>query len=419
MRKFNGLRSIRRLIELILGRLAQKEEQLEEIERQLVLEMWNQGGNEDMDISWVASQESVNALQADVTAIKEDIGGIKNSLTSVISKLDAIGPAVDPFYGYEVAPLGEISKWTYTLDDTNETVTLSSYIGTDPEVVVYDAYTMDGGDIYRTIITPNSTDIANHLISANSRSIITSFRICNNTIDRVGTSFLFRDCTALEVIDFGENFDASPLTSIARMFSECSSLRQIIGFEKLDLSNVTNLLNAFYDCTSLEAINLSALAGNAITSIDTAFYNCSSLTSLDLSMINTSGCTKFMNLFYGCSSLKSINLSGFDVSGAGYSNNYGMFEGCSSLETLDLRSFNISAWTSLKNMFKDCSSLVSVDLTSFNTAKVSGFQDMFANTTSLQQVLVSRSAGWTLVNGSTGATYWFNGSNISEVTYVD
>ena len=94
-------------------------------------------------------------------------------------------------------------------------------------------------------------------------------------------SFMFADCSSLEVIEFDmatsveddmllekgrftpsrDNFLTGSVTNMAGMFEGCKSL-QSFYLQNLDVQSVTNFSDMFAGCTSLENTNLKGLAAN-------------------------------------------------------------------------------------------------------------------------------------------------------------
>ena len=81
-------------------------------------------------------------------------------------------------------------------------------------------------------------------------------------------SFMFADCTSLEVIeidmamsvqdDMRGNFLTSNVTNMASMFEGCKSL-QSFYLQNLDIHSVKNFSNMFAGCSSLEYMNLTEI----------------------------------------------------------------------------------------------------------------------------------------------------------------
>ena len=94
-------------------------------------------------------------------------------------------------------------------------------------------------------------------------------------------SFMFADCTSLEVIeidmamsvqdDMRGNFLTSNVTNMASMFEGCKSL-QSFYLQNLDIHSVKNFSNMFAGCSSLEDMNLTEIK-NANDSSLTAINN--------------------------------------------------------------------------------------------------------------------------------------------------
>jgi surface protein len=84
-------------------------------------------------------------------------------------------------------------------------------------------------------------------------------------------SFMFADCTSLEVIEIDMamsvqddmtqsrgNFLTSNVTNMASMFEGCKSL-QSFYLQNLDIHSVKNFSNMFAGCSSLEDMNLTEI----------------------------------------------------------------------------------------------------------------------------------------------------------------
>ena len=94
-------------------------------------------------------------------------------------------------------------------------------------------------------------------------------------------SFMFADCTSLEVIEIDMamsvqdgmrgNFLTGNVTNMASMFEGCKSL-QSFYLQNLDIHSVKNFSNMFAGCSSLEDMNLTEIK-NANDSSLTAINN--------------------------------------------------------------------------------------------------------------------------------------------------
>ena len=242
MDKFKGLKALRKTIELVLQKLNMYQDKMNEISREELLEIM---ANNDLDLSWIASQESVNELKGLITdAIKKVDAAIAvgEENASGIDKLNdliiQIGSKDDPsFGGFHVAPAGVLANnWNYTLDEDNMIVTLTSYKGTNGEVVVYDKFELDGL-YYKTRVAASS------IIRGNT--VPTSIHFYNKIInDITSVKNMFSGCTKLQTIDFGISWDGKIFTSIDYMFYDCNALTSISNM--IDTSEVTSMKYTFY-----------------------------------------------------------------------------------------------------------------------------------------------------------------------------
>ena len=128
----------------------------------------------------------------------------------------------------------------------------------------------------------------------NAKTCAYMFKGCTNlnaiyldnfyTNEVTGMSFMFADCTSLEVIEIDMamsvqddmtqsrgNFLTSNVTNMASMFEGCKSL-QSFYLQNLDIHSVKNFSNMFAGCSSLEDMNLTEIK-NANDSSLTAINN--------------------------------------------------------------------------------------------------------------------------------------------------
>jgi len=326
----------------------------------------------------------------------------------------------DPDYiadPYSLAPEKAYMNWNYTLDETNKTITLNYYSGSETNVIVYSAYPIDG-TTYRTKITnnPNNSTLATkYMFNAYGNSNCKNIKsiIFGNMIDVSDVkdlSYMFYNCSSLTSLDLS-NFDTGNVTNMKYMFLGCKSLTSL-DLSNFDTSNVTDMSGMFQSCSSLTSLDLSNFDTSNVTSLRYMFEHCSSLTSLDLSNFDTSNVTTMGVMFAYCSSLTSLDLSNFDTSNV---TTMGvMFAFCSSLTSLDLSNFDTSNVTSLRYMFEYCSSLTSLDLSNFDTKNVTDMYGMFADSLKLKTIYVARNK-W--VTSQADTAYMFSNCGTSSVVY--
>ena len=95
-------------------------------------------------------------------------------------------------------------------------------------------------------------------------------------------SFMFADCTSLEIVEIGmaasaqdemnnrDNFLTGSVTNMASMFEGCKSLHSFY-LQNLDIHSVTNFSDMFAGCSSLENTNLTVnknANGSSLTAIN-------------------------------------------------------------------------------------------------------------------------------------------------------
>ena len=197
-------------------------------------------------------------------------------------------------------------------------------------------------------------------------------------------------------IDFGEGFNTSNVTNMARMFDDCCVLTNL-DVSHFNTSNVTDMSNMFNTCEALTHLDVSHFNTSNVTDMSYMFSWCSSLTSLDIFQFNTMNVTSMRHMFNHCSSLTSLDVSHFNTSNV--TDMWGVFSSCTSLTSLNVSNFNTSNVTNMAWMFSWCSSLTSLDLSHFNTGNVENMEGMFAECSSLTSLAIS----------------FFNTSNVTDM----
>lgn len=247
------------------------------------------------------------------------------------------GEESDP---YETAPAEAYSNWNYTLDDTNNIITLNYYTGSETDVIVYANYPVEN-KTYRTQLASNSGNGP-----YNAKYMFNGYQQA--------------DCKNIETIKFSKNIDTSNVTDMNCMFYQCQSLTSL-DVSNFDTSNVTNMSQMFCDCNLLTSLDVSNFDTSNVTDIGAMFARCKSLTNLDLSNFNTSKVTNMQAMFQDCNCLISLDVSNLDTS-------------------------NVS---SMVQMFLDCYALTSLDISSFDTRNVKYMQNMFDSCTNLKTIYVT------------------------------
>ncbi|MBO4919673.1 MAG: BspA family leucine-rich repeat surface protein, partial [Erysipelotrichaceae bacterium] len=209
-----------------------------------------------------------------------------------------------------------------------------------------------------------------------------------NTASVESMESMFYWCFALESIKFGKNFNTAKVEKMSQMFDTCSSLKSLdlSGFSTASISG-TNMTSMFRSCTSLETVVFgNEFTVENVTDLSSLFGGCSSLKTLDLTTFKTANVTNMGLMFSSCSSLKSLTLGTyFNTENVMYMAS--MFSGCSSLETLDLSVFKTPKVRETAGMFRDCSSLKTLDIRNFSiTAYMMNMNNMFAGCNALSSI---------------------------------
>ena len=97
------------------------------------------------------------------------------------------------------------------------------------------------------------------------------------------SSYIFEGFTALEAINFNDNYDTSRVTSMNHMFENCSSLERL-DLSGFDTSSVTNFGSMFRDSSNLFSIRISNLWSTVNSNPEYAsliFSGCTNLPNYD------------------------------------------------------------------------------------------------------------------------------------------
>ena len=198
--------------------------------------------NENLDLSWIASQESVDRIEQSIGEIRAElehhsssIAELKALVESSIQMIEEIGSQSDPsFGGYVVAPTeDELHKWNYTISDTERVVTLHNLTTGCADVVVYDKYQLTGG-YYKTMLADGFVIANDGTVGSQVRTVKIHSKLTN---EMTGIDGLFRYCVNLESIDFGTSFKG--ITSMNYTFAGCKNVPAITNLP--DTSKVATM----------------------------------------------------------------------------------------------------------------------------------------------------------------------------------
>lgn len=305
---------------------------------------------------------------------------------------------------YKTAPANAYSNWNYTLDDTNNIITLNYYKGSETDVIVYANYVI-GEKTYKTQLKSNKQGYYE------SRTYAYMFNADSHP-NTATEDTKFTNNEKIKSIKFSKNIDTSNVTGMGAMFYKCKSLTTIEGLGSFDTSNVTDMTFMFSGCESLDNLDISSFDTSNVTSMKNMFNVCKSLTNLDISHFNTSNVTEMSYMFSQCESLTTLNVNHFDTSKVTKMD--GMFNGLSALTSLDVSHFDTSNVKDMGYMFKMCSVLSTLDLSSFDTRNATAMRDMFNGCSNLTTIYVTEGK-WSTSQAST--SWMFSDCGTSAVTY--
>ena len=311
-------------------------------QRTLTVNLENTLKGEGLDIAVTSESDSYTSGTNVELPVSTGDGSSTTTFTLTLTVANPNEDLTNVTFGYilnmydESSVPVDLSAFTFTTSGSN--ATLTSYTGTDAEVVIPSTISL----------TPDGTAIEGLDYTVTTIAML-AFRSCRSltsiTIPDSVTSIgdeAFEGCSSLTSVNFGEN---SQLTSIGiYTFSGCSSLTSITI-----PNSVTSIdRSAFNVCSSLTSIKIP----DNITRIeDSTFAYCSSLTSITIpSSVTSIG----KSAFYDCSSLTSVNFGeNSQLTSIGNS----AFDGCSSLTSITIPEGVTSIGS---GAFRDCSNLASI-----------------------------------------------------------
>lgn len=278
------------------------------------------------------------------------------------------------------------SCFEYTLNEEDETVLLTNYIGEDAQVTVYGSYVIDGKE-YKTQLV-DGLDGGTKTSPFRYKYMITSIAF-EGGVKLNNGGYYFEDLENLETVDLS-GLDTSECTRLTGMFYGCTSLSEV-DLSALNTEKCEDLSSMFSFCKSLTEVDLSVIDTSHVRLFYNLFEHCENMTMVNLEGVDTSSAVNLGGMFRGCHSLTSLDVSGFDVSNV--TSFVQMFSGCEKLEHIDVSNFDTSNALSLAGMFEDCKSLTSLQLGGFETSKVEYVEGMFEGCESLTELDMSSFTG--------------------------
>lgn len=256
-----GLSALRKTIELVLQKLNMVQDEMNELSREELLEIM---ANENLDLSWIASQESVDAIRKEVQNLSKIVNAInKNTMRT-------IGYSEDySYFDYECKsgsvllyntknqPSGDLVIFpTYEVSGTKYSTKIGRRYGSNQQILlsnINSIYVQDGvvfsGEYY--------TSDLDVVLSFKSNTKIDTVHIgkvnCNK---QKYWNEIFDGCTSLTNVII-ESFALTEVGSTAKyVFRNCRSLSSL-DLSNVDLSMVTNATGMFQGCTNLKEILVS------------------------------------------------------------------------------------------------------------------------------------------------------------------
>ena len=269
MDKFKGVAALRKTIELVLQKLNMYQDKMNEISREELLEIM---GNENLDLSWIASQESVDALRSEIDDIKSIVNKINKDTMKTIGTAADMSIFENQIRGSYMEIYGPV-----VTDPEGEVTIYSQYIGGSSNTA------------YSTKLTSYGTSGRNiHLTKCSSLTIQDSVTLDSEDSDHGVIGYICANNTNLESVDIGNligytNGSYKYVNGKSYgMFGGCTKLKNVhIGYLKLTSAPLASAPRMFNDCTSLTKLDLTGLDLSALSrSPQGMFENCTNLTEI-------------------------------------------------------------------------------------------------------------------------------------------
>ena len=214
-----------------------------------------------------------------------------------------------------------------------------------------------------------------HMFSGCSK--LTEFDFTGQDLFAVTTmEDIFRGCSDITRITFGEEIDTQNLENLYQAFLQCGNLTYLDAWN-LDVGKVTTLYNTFHGCSALTELDLSGWDLRHVTNAQYAFQHCTDLCSLNIRDWKLPNLQNASCMFEGASSLTELDLSGWETSDE-LTNLYAMFRYCRGLKNVVFsEDMDTSGVVNMAEMFAECNGLEEVDLTMFSTGSCTSVASMF------------------------------------------
>ena len=288
-------------------------------------------------------------LKGEKVEFKANEDSYQNSISMTLNEHSGIAGEIGHFYMMLPPIDDDLSEKNFTITLTSESGTEYSYLLERPytKIVASNKYernlqrapfTLLEGWLFPVIIeyelsdettkikfVTNSEQTSSSFIESNDGNGVVAYSINNGETFEIHTSadkfVVNEDCTAmfnwgdgnelnLTEIDFEDNVDFTPATTMEFMFATMTSL-STLDLSSFNTTNVANMYSMFAGCSSLTNLNLSSFNTENVTDMCAMFDGCNSLTTLNLTNFNTENVTDMCAMFYDCSNLTELDLRNF------------------------------------------------------------------------------------------------------------
>ena len=254
-----GINALKRTIELVLQKLNMVQDEMNELSREELIEIM---GNNDLDLSWIASQESVNNIRDELNNMKLEVMKLNNQI--VLNKNAVVADLA--YFNYVISS-------GYLLVSGFKSININD----DSDIVLYGGYTVNNAS-YPTSIGSTSGDYTGHF-----STICNSYTICPGVA-------LYRNHDLYDIIP----------TYVKHV--------KIIGSVETSSYKITGI-GAPPMGKNLVTLDLGNMSLSKVNDMSECFRNLAKLESVKMTNLSCSSKTSMARMFAGCTNLKEVLVS--------------------------------------------------------------------------------------------------------------
>ena len=232
------------------------------------------------------------------------------------------------------------NDWEFATNEEDHILILFSYAGTGDNIAINVPATATIDDVvYNTAISrPDDGEV--RLFDEELKEKVVSFSVEDGVVINIARA-LFDGLPNLKTVDLSNAVPGEAMDDMRWMFTGCSKLESV-DLSGFDTGNVIDMSYMFRYCTKLKTITFgNSFKTDKVMYMTSMFEGCESLESLDLRSFEADELLEMPDMFRECKSLKTVQF-GENFNTAKVTDMTFMFGGCSSIEELDLSNFSMA-----------------------------------------------------------------------------